>query len=159
MKTDILPNENADLCSKCKGRCCKSLPGTVYPSELGATHEAVRDGILVRLKTGVYSLDYWEGDLDGEDTWPQIYFLRPSTVKSKGKTVDPSWGGQCVLLTKKGCPLLWAERPLGCRALVPAEGYPNKCHGEGATKRAGVVAWRPWQHAVKEALRILGEED
>lgn len=97
-------------CSECKGVCCKTMGCHFAPTDF---KEITFDALKTEIEKGFISIDWWESDE------PQ-YFLR---MRHKdADIVDPSWGGECVLLTDKGCPLLFEERPLGARSLEPGEG-------------------------------------
>lgn len=123
-------------CAAC-GQCCKALPGQFIPADLGAAEPDRTAKARDLLLSGNYSIDWWEGDIDGHDEMSVIYFLRPSTVAAQGKIFDPSWGGQCIMLGENGCTLTREDRPFVCKALVPT--HPN-CHG--MSKHDVAVAWR-----------------
>ena len=108
---------NKDVCSKCGGICCRSMGCHISPSNL---KEVTYDYIKKMLDTGFVSIDYWDGDpITDKNNGERAYFLRMRNVNAP--VADPSWGGQCILLTSKGCPLQFKDRPLGARLLVPKE--------------------------------------
>ncbi len=109
-------NENKEICTSCGGRCCKRMPGSFFPEDFPA--ETRRERILAGLRAGLYQLDWWEGDR-------REYFLRPA-ITGDNRMFSPTWGGQCALLTEKGCPLPFNSRPRSCRELVPGT-QPGKC--------------------------------
>lgn len=102
-----------DACTKCKGRCCKNMGCHFAPSDFEEmSYEYLKKKIE---ETGYISIDWWENDE------PQ-YYLR---MRHKGAPiVDPSWGGECMLLTETGCSLSFEARPLGATSLEP------KCDGK-----------------------------
>ncbi len=136
----ITINENYELCSECGGKCCKGLPGTVYPDDI---NELSFDAIHEMLESGRYSIDWWEAA-------EPIYFLRPATKGKEGNYYDGSWGGECTFLSESGCELLFEERPTGCKALVPNPNHGKQaCNVNGLNKRHGVDAWVPHQNLLK----------
>ena len=103
-------------CTKCKGGCCKSMGCHFSPTDFSEiTFEALKNEI----EKGFISIDWWEEDE------PQ-YYLRMR--HKNAPIVDPSWGGICMLLTDKGCPLPFEKRPLGARALKPREDKSEMCY-------------------------------
>ena len=77
------------------------------------------------LDTGKYSIDWWEGYESEKYGCINGYFIRMRNENSP--IVDPSWGGTCVLLTDKGCPLTFEERPKGGRMLACKETPWDEC--------------------------------
>lgn len=106
-----------EACSRCKGACCKNMGCHFAPTDF---KEITFDALKVEIEKGFISIDWWESDE------PQ-YFLR---MRHKdADIVDPSWGGECILLTDKGCPLSFEERPLGARSLKPRDNDGGCCMG------------------------------
>ena len=101
--------EPTEACAKCKGNCCKHMGCHFSPSDF---EEVTYDALAAEIEKGYISIDWWEGDRN-------LYFLRMRNKKAP--IVDPSWGGECKLLTDKGCPLPFEKRPLGARSLEPSE--------------------------------------
>jgi Fe-S-cluster containining protein len=122
IKKGYLPTER---CKNC-GSCCKNYPGSIFP------HQVDDEEVRRMLKSGQYSIDWWEGD-------SPLYFLRPATKDSIGKIFDPSWGGECVFLTEKGCRLPRSEMPHGCIMLKPS--VEGKCISYSDSKYGAAIAW------------------
>jgi len=147
-------NENKDLCSICKGGCCKSLPGCVDPSELG---EVTVESIIDRFNKG-FCFDYWEGNLPGKPDTITGYFMRPQIKGREGQIVHASWGGECKHLTESGCPFTYEDRPLGCRTLVPSPDFV--CTDDGNYgKKQSAIAWLPYNSIIEEAIKIIEDQD
>lgn len=98
---------NPSLCTLCRGKCCKQMPGQYSPDDFKEpiTYEFLK-GLL---EAGSHSID-WHED-------PEIYYIRPRSIN--GEKIDPSYGGQCINLTDTGCSLPEEVRPLQCRMLEP----------------------------------------
>lgn len=95
-------------CKKCGGYCCKHMGCHFSPEDFP---EISFDYLKAEIEKGSISIDWWDGDYGPE------YLLR---MRNKNcPIVDPSWGGECILLTDTGCPLTFDQRPLGARALEP----------------------------------------
>lgn len=132
-------NENFEICSKCNGSCCKKLPGMMNPNQLQEVNELT---LRNKLKEG-FQFDYIEGN-------EPIYYLRPSTIQSIGKTVDASWGGQCIFFKdKKGCSFTFDERPQQCQDLEPKADM--RCISS-KTKTQYAMEWLPYQEIIKNII-------
>ena len=127
-------NEKPDICGVCRGACCKNCPGSYHPDDVGSTPEELEKGVADLLRTGLAQVDWWEG----QPPWP---FLRPTALdRCADSNRSPTYGGACVLLTASGCRLSFADRPLGCRSLEPAEGMICE-----KTEYGKPEAWKAWQ--------------
>jgi Fe-S-cluster containining protein len=148
-------NEDKETCTKCGGECCKRYPGIIAPDDLGATTRDILSKCRELLRTGGYQVDWWEGD-------PNIYFVRPKIMDHRsGSVFSPSWGGSCYFLAYNGCTLLFEDRPLGCRVLVPNKETPGRgCVNpkEFATKWEFAVLWKPYSKQLKLIGREVEEE-
>lgn len=141
-------NENFNICSLCKGQCCKRMPGIVHPNQL---QQPITKELLLKLYKEGYQFDYWEGDEFGGKVG---YFLRPQTIKSKGVLVDPSWGGTCVFLTEQGCSKTFEERPYMCQQLEPQEDFNcgPKNTEDTLNKYDYVLAWLQYNNLIVEII-------
>ena len=141
-------NENFNICSLCKGQCCKRMPGIVHPEQL---QQPITKELLLKLYEEGYQFDYWEGDEFGGKVG---YFLRPQTIKSKGVLVDPSWGGTCVFLTEQGCSKTFEERPYMCQQLEPQEDFNcgPKDKENTLNKYDYVLAWLQYNNLIEEII-------
>lgn len=159
MRANIIPiavsnaNANPGLCAPCGGKCCKTMPGIVFPSELDAQlrHDIVADKVLALLETGRYALDWWDGNPFNNDVRAgRAYYLRPATRGNEGRWTDESYGGTCTFLGANGCGLEERQRPLECRALIPQAN--NTCYKpegwELGGRRLGAQAWWPFREAL-----------
>ena len=139
--------EKPSICQKCKGQCCKSIPGSCYPKDFGYNQER----ILTALKSGLYNIDSWEGALDGEyNFYNRFYYIRPAIKNYKGSIYHPSWGGECIFLTSKGCKLLANKRPTECGLLEPKENTSCISHNR-AGKDESARQWdsyNPWLNSL-----------
>ena len=106
----IQNNENKDTCTKCGGRCCKSLGGFFHPNDIGVDN-ITKDDLINFIKRGDVSIDWLEGDDDN------LYFLRMRNQRAN--IIDPSWGGVCCHWTPNGCNIPFEKRPHGCKRLIP----------------------------------------
>lgn len=146
--------EDKRICSRCGGKCCKTLPGIVAPSDIELSK------ITEMLQSGEYCIDWWEGDpRTNRDELGQVYFLRPAMKGAAGKVFDPSWGNdECVFLSKEGtgCKLTYTERPRGCKIIQPKEDH--KCSIAGSPKRAGALLWLKHTETLEDAAHKVMEE-
>jgi len=123
---NIPNNETPDICSQCKGHCCKTV-GCEWSVEDFKKHygEVTEENIKKALADGKIALDWWEGDyrttvgipVDENDLYGQCYYFRMRHIGEEA--ICPSWGGTCVALTETGCSYSWEDRPLGGRQTTP----------------------------------------
>lgn len=148
--------ENPEICSLCKGKCCKELPGCCFPEDFG---EPLEEKAKIALASGKYAIDWWEGDpRENQEELSAAMFIRPAIKGKEGILADPSWGGECTFLTKMGCSLPADSRPTGCKTLEPKRINDKtlKCVGHpGSDKREAAIAWIPYQEFLSQ---IKGED-
>ncbi len=135
----------SEECLLCKGNCCKRLPGPYHPSDFP---KPITVGYLLELlKSKKVVIDWWE------KRGSPGYFLRPLSSRDNSDFFQGSWGASCVLLTPKGCPLSFKDRPLGCRALKPRMDSKGTC----TTEYGKFEAFRSWlrYRKVIEAIEEL----
>ena len=113
----VISNVQPDVCGPCGGKCCQLMPGATFPSDFG---DDLYGSVKAKIKTGLWQFDYWEGDIDPVGDLDHVYCVRPTITTSKGRFVDASWGGPCILWDKSsGCSLTFDDRPTQCRGLIP----------------------------------------
>ena len=152
MKTESTTKKFPDVydpskCSSCGGRCCKRYSGNWSPEDLGSSREEILIAVREGLYEGILAIDCWDGSDSG-------YFARPSHTNARGKSLDRSWGGKCILLTAIGCSKESFRRPRGCREMDPAicgkeELMPEGYFGKYAASRA----WKPYWKDIYQILR------
>jgi len=132
------------------------MPGCAFPEDF---QDLSVEGLAKVLQTGLWAVDWWEGDPTGGDL-NQTYYLRPRT-KGKGVIYDPSWGGECIFLAEGGCQLQPDQRPLMCRMLIPNEADPGHCDlAEGAfSKQDCAAAWIPYQDTITAAVEAVDPDE
>lgn len=130
-------------CAECKGKCCKSMGCHFSPSDF---KEITFEHLDYRIDCGYISIDWWEGDIDDNEIHTRIPFLRMRNKNSP--VVNPSWGGECILLTDSGCPLSFEDRPLGARALQPREDDCKTFY----SKQDCVRDWRPFVSILEKLI-------
>jgi hypothetical protein len=138
-------NENKSLCSLCNGKCCQQMGCHLSPEDLS---EISVESITELLKTGNYSIDWWEGDIFNKDR-DRSYYIRTRNVNSS--VLDPSWGGKpCVLfVSRKGCSLSWENRPKGGKGVIPQDNFECKTV---YSKPDSVRDWYQYQNILDEVV-------
>ncbi len=154
-------NEDYDICSKCGGECCRHLPGPMFPQDFDKdlNRNKIKNNLLKAINSGLYSIDYWEGDpLQSDDnepgnddldtiSWGRAYYIRP---RIRGNDIiDPAWYGECIFLTSTGCALDWEQRPSGCRAVVPEKNHECDLQGNYG-KQDSAVAWLKFNDIIRK---------
>jgi Fe-S-cluster containining protein len=136
------------VCRECGGKCCKSAPGSAFPSDF---KEPLRESIIERINTRLWCFDYWEGDLSDKDLkGVDPYYIRPVVKGYEGQVVHAGWGGECCFLSKVGCLLSFDDRPHNCRMLEGLSG--DGCKSHDGSKHGGAVAWLPHQTLLNEII-------
>ncbi len=143
-----------ELCSKCGGVCCDSMPGAAMPEDFGAPdEEKMIRRVTAALRTGNWSIDSWDGDpRDGVDELSEAYFVRPATTNGRDQVRDDSWGGRCVFMSDTGCEI-FNRRPSGCRGLQPYRSFSGRdCKVMHSGKADAAIAWIPYRSALGVAI-------
>jgi hypothetical protein len=140
---------NSKICRKCKGKCCKELPGSAIPSDF---EPDIENNLIVALKTGKWAIDWWEGDPTGKGILDLAYFIRPAVVGKEGVIKDPSWGGICVFLKSNGCALKKSKRPTCCKSVEPKK--DGKCIAH-LDKKAAAILWLPFNEMIEKIIERL----
>ena len=139
MKENVKTYQTTDQCHECKGECCRRMGCHFAPSDF---KEIAFEYLKSKIDQGYISIDWWETDHGPE------YYLRMRHVGAP--VVDPSWGGQCIMLTDIGCTFSFDERPLGGKALRPRAGAGGHCETD-YSKFDSKEDWKEY-HSVLEAL-------
>lgn len=158
------------ICAACGGYCCRHMAGEAFPEDVDPALDpaALLAGLTVRLVSGQWMIDWWEGHPEAYDPpWPDDeddaldiyhapvrgYYLRPRVDSDPPDAwMHPSWSGRCVFHTDAGCSLPYARRPRSCRALAPrADGHCVM--PEDAGKRQAAIAWLPYHDLIEEATK------
>lgn len=130
--------ENKEICSKCGGMCCKSAGCALTIDQFKKFN---KDTVLELLKTGMATIDWYEGDprddfscpmneleekitkeCEGIPLQPLAYYIRMREVDDYDFVVG-SWGGECIIHKEYGiCPLELSYRPGEAVHMIPNEG-------------------------------------
>jgi len=133
--------EDAKTCAECGGACCKRHPGACFPADFGDDESEILSAVWYALGTGMYAINWWEGDPAEEDDRGRSLFVQPAVIGKQGPW-QPIWNGVCVFLRPDGCSLAHDERPQGCRDLEPHAGEDGECVDHGGGTQAAALAWR-----------------
>lgn len=145
-------------CAECDGYCCKRIPGSVHPKDLGPD---VMARVAKMLRSGDYQFDYWEGDWDEEHADLMAYYLRPTVQNGRGRFLYGTWGSPCILLGRDGCKLCFDDRPWGCRIVEPLERGTCTQHqpcGKDNCKLVTIPLWFQYNAEIRELLQKLKAE-
>lgn len=130
-------------CSKCKGECCKHMPGHYSPSDFS---DLSFEALKAEIEKGGIAIDWWEAE-------PKEYYLRARQIGEE--VVHGSWGGICVNLAPWGCRLGRDKRPLGCRNLKPHTHKHGKCVGS-YTKEICKNEWKEYSDVLNRLVAHFG---
>lgn len=118
-------HEDLEICKECGGNCCLRAPCHYSPSDFeDLSYKGLKKTLKKRRYITVFrvsSKTCKSAFRDMKVDFPYFYILR---IRTSG-TGQASCSAQiddddlCVLLTSKGCPLSYEERPMGARLLIP----------------------------------------
>jgi len=160
---------NYDMCKECGGLCCKRYAGLYSPKDFKTS--ITPEFILSLLRTGVYSMDWWDGDVFENGGYSHIYYIRPRHLEEPiilGLLNDNGAlffeNKFCIHWSeKKGCKLPESKRPIQCRNLIPLKNEKGKfnCHANKDDKTSKpdlVLEWRKYQSVLTRAKKMFEEE-
>lgn len=156
---------NKELCAKCGGKCCKTIPGVCHPQDFGLPSDLGEFKLKESLTSGRYCIDWWEGDVrklpyGHPDYRGQCYYIRPACKGKEGQLTDPTWnGGMCTFWElDKGCTLADLDRPTECRMLEPGDhDKGDRCQGHTDGKREAATLWLPYSQLIDKLIKELKE--
>lgn len=162
----VLP-EVCGPCGAAGHSCCVRLPGLASPDDFGAPDVgAMLDLILSALRSGRWSLDWWEGEAwnERQELQADVFIVAPALRGEEGELLypetlndAPAWYGPtphpCTFLRDDGCELDHDARPLECRALEPS---PPECKPHAGARRERAIEWWPYQGVIARAREMLG---
>jgi hypothetical protein len=156
-------NENFDICSACGGKCCQNMPGNAHPADFGfesLPEEEISERLTQMFASGDWQIDWWDGYEDEFNDGYRGLFLRPATVKGKGKIYHGSWTHEgCVFYINNICSLPFSTRPYDCKDLVPRVERCIVSAGEMEEhpKITAINKWKPYEHLLVKVANDLGE--
>ncbi len=136
--------ENAELCSKCSGKCCKTHAGRAIPEDFGSTRAESEAGLKHAFETKMWAIEPFLGTLA----------VRPAHV-GNAKLYDEYYdlNCRCVFLRQNGCVLPFEKRPYTCRMLKPDEvSWHMSCHTSYEDSVFVREAWNEYQDFLKEVM-------
>ena len=152
--TDEDKNTNPELCSLCKGRCCKRCGCFLSPQDFKEISFKALDD---EFKKGYISIDLVKPSLVIDEITRNTLVLR---VRNLGApivdTTDKYRPRQCMMLTPHGCSFTYKKRPLGGKMFMPlldgdyVKCYPKYSYIECARE------WQPYQRLLKKLKRKYG---
>ena len=139
---DISKNVNSEICSECKGRCCKHCGCFFSPYDF---EEISFEFLKKEIEKGYISVSFLDADLIKQ---PEVFILR---IRNSGKpVVDTGYPkSPCILLTEKGCKLDYEHRPKGARFLIPLKEGP--CRSEYSLIDCA-NEWKVYQDVIFELM-------
>ena len=138
-----------DLCSKCKGKCCKHAPCHYSPEDF---EEISFDSLKKQIEKGHISIvSVSMREYDEDDMLLQAYILRPRgkdrPISDYGSPLDIP----CSLLTETGCSLSYEDRPMGGKMLIAREN--GACMAVYESDMC-INDWKPYQDILEELFEL-----
>lgn len=142
---------NYSVCKSCGGMCCKKIAGIYIPEDF--SFKITTGSILMLLVLGKFAVDWWEGDLTGNNSGVS-YYIRPRHKKQAAVYGSHS-GHHCINFTQeKGCSLPKKRRPYQCRMLIPNDHLCSHLDKDKASKLDCAIRWVPYQKAIRDAIEL-----
>lgn len=146
-----------EICAKCFGKCCKRYGGSAKPEDITRNFgDDLPIALRAAFATGLWVIDWWEGDprgldYDSSDYIGRGYYIRPRMLGDNDGLYNASWGGQCALLILgEGCSLAPELRPFSCRMIEPKGNGDGECISHGGGKNATAMAWLEHHTLIEE---------
>jgi hypothetical protein len=161
-----------ETCAECGGRCCLNASCIAHPSDFGDSKESIREALLLAMQSGMWVIDYWEGNCPGLPKGATGYFVRPRMGnnafgdlvgvmnllldKKESGWLVPCWGGTCLFLEEGGCCLPDDARPMGARTLEPRKSgscIQHSLHQKSKNEKPTfALAWREYEDVIDWVL-------
>ena len=139
----LYKTNNKEMCTECRGKCCKSCGCSYFPEDLNMTFEY----LLKEIKNGKIVIDYREcGESPYDKLKNPVFYLRVANKGEKGISIGGF--GICSLLTEQGCSLSYEQRPTGGRLLVP---FWSGCYSLYSVNDF-IDAWTPYQNLISDLI-------
>ena len=139
-------NTNYDICSICKGKCCKQCGCHFSPDDF---EEITFDFLKEQIYKGYISIDWIDGDIICKPF--NIYILR--VRNQNAPIVDFGFKRTpCILLTKNGCKIDYNRRPTGGKLLIPSENY--SCYSTYGMEKCS-YEWEPHQKVLHDLIEYF----
>lgn len=143
-------NQNAELCAKCGGHCCKRCGCFFSPDDFRVLNFEYLKQEIEKGYITIELVDLSEYYMEGF-----AYVVRARNANGpivEKRLVRPC--GPCILLGEHGCALDYNHRPTGGRLLVPRE--DGNCHAKYSTEHA-IREWLNYQKLLRELADYFSE--
>lgn len=138
---------NPELCSSCKGRCCKETGCFYMPEDFESMDF---ECLKTHLDKGFISIAVATNSF-GIPLYDPVLYLKIRN-KNAGICVLPT-NGECMLLTSTGCKLSFEERPSGGKGLIP-----NSAGCYSVFKEGDVLSqWKPYSKLLRELWNLYSD--
>ena len=142
---------NYDLCSKCKGRCCKEFGGCWFlPSDFKTLDLEYLDNLI---KKKEYISIAAVIQIYGIPIIPPMLHLKIRNVGDDICCISSN-KGRCVCLESDGCRFKkFEDRPSGGKALIPCE---KGCYSLYTPDKVA-LEWKPYQDLLRQLWSLNTE--
>lgn len=152
---EISKNVNTEICSQCRGKCCKLCGCHFSPDDF---EEISFNFLKKEMEKGYISIDYVDREMIYQDKGG--YILR--TRNQDAPVVDTGFRRKpCILLTEKGCKLDYEHRPTGGKLLIPSVNEfkrEKNCHSNYSIKDC-CYEWEPHQKILHELVEYFKNKE
>lgn len=158
---DISKDVNSQICSECKGKCCKMCGCHFSPDDF---KEISFEYLKREIEKGYISIDYVDCEMIYENFG--VYILRIRNANAP--IVDTGFNRRtpCILLTDEGCKLEYKDRPSGGKLLVPSEKFfknslkqkERYCYQKYTIENC-CYEWKPHQGLIFQLIKNFEKKD
>lgn len=143
--------ENAELCKKCKGKCCKKSGCDYYINDFESLKIDYLENKLMSGKISIVACIRFQTLPNGKQVFEPILYLRARNINRD--IVDLiSMKTTCTQLTESGCSYTFENRPSGGKNLIPREN--NRCYPKD-DQLEKIKEWIPYQKILSRLVKRI----
>jgi Fe-S-cluster containining protein len=146
--------EDAGLCTKCGGLCCKRAPGRYSPAELETNGELTTGQVVTLLNAGYHAITTSFVTLFGTQAAALFHIAARGVGKPALSLCHNDM--RCVYLDGNGCSQSLELRPFECAVMVPASSISRCSLPDGVSMEA---LWPSRQAVLREAIEAFSGND
>lgn len=155
---------NPEMCAKCKGLCCHSSGCLISPDDFNLKVSFLAEAVNYRIAYTIIREELEKGyitieAIDGDQVYINNGIILILHVRDARAPICVSLRkrkhSHCILLTDKGCPFSFSDRPTGGKMLIP--NFPQ-CTNDYSLYDC-CKEWLPFQHVLKDLFEDYKDKD
>mgnify|MGYP003308689647 CR=1 FL=1 len=144
--------EDKNICSKCKGKCCKKCGCDYAPNDFESLSIDYLQNKLESGNISIVATLVFERLNNGKLTCTPILYLR---ARNKNRPIVDliSIKTTCSLLTENGCPYEYKDRPSGAKNVIPMPDF--NCKKNISQEDLIIIPWLSYQKTLSRLVKRL----